>query len=219
MPHGGQLTISTTPVMFTKKDIPATPDGRPGEFIGLAVTDSGTGMTNEVLAHIFEPFFTTKGPGKGTGLGLAVIHGIVKQHYGWIHVASQVGQGSTFTVYLPACGTPEQAASGTLDETTPPSKGNGERILVVEDEAEVRNLTARVLQNAGYEVAVAKNAHHTEITRRHAFLFAPSGGRDGATHPPQEDHADDRRQVNDRDDCLQHRAANGQAQNVVHQPQ
>jgi PAS domain S-box-containing protein len=160
MPQGGQITISTTPVTFTTEDLSAASDGRPGEFISIAVTDSGTGMTNEVLAHIFEPFFTTKGPGKGTGLGLAVIHGIVKQHNGWIHVASQVGQGSTFTVYLPVCFSPEQAASDTLDERTPPTKGYGERILVVEDEAEVRNLTARVLRKAGYEVAVAKNAHH-----------------------------------------------------------
>ena len=163
MPHGGQLTIATDKVTLTERDLIAFADGRPGEFIRLTVTDTGSGMTPEILTHIFEPFFTTKGPNKGTGLGLAVIYGIVKQHNGWIHVETQVGRGATFAIYLPAhLAGPEETAPVNSSATMPPPQGHGEYILVVEDQAEVRHLSVRVLREAGYHVVTAKTAQSAQ---------------------------------------------------------
>jgi CheY-like chemotaxis protein len=118
-------------------------------------------MSDEVMSHLFEPFFTTKGLGKGTGLGLAVIYGIVKQHGGWINAYSQLGIGTTFKVYFPAYhGEGDAQPSRTQGEAVPAEevRGKGERILLVEDEAGVRNLATQVLQASGYRVTACASA-------------------------------------------------------------
>ena len=149
MPTGGTLTIATRNV--PPDDGPAGPPR--GKSVELAVTDTGTGMTDEVRARLFEPFFTTKGPGQGTGLGLAVVHGIVAQSGGRILVESQPGQGTTFRILLPVTEEPAED-----DEPTPDHKAadrGTETVLVVEDENGVRALTARILRTAGYTVLEA----------------------------------------------------------------
>ena len=110
MPRGGQLAIAAEAVRLDEAQARQFPDGRAGEFACLSVSDNGSGIAPEHLPHIFEPFFTTKEPGKGTGLGLATVHGIVKQHQGWIEVASQPGAGATFRIFLPAIAAPAPSA-------------------------------------------------------------------------------------------------------------
>ncbi len=158
MPHGGRLSIHTDVVEFDEQDASVVLDARPGRYVCLAVSDTGVGMSKEVMERIFEPFFSTKGLGKGTGLGLSVIYGIAQQHQGWINVYSQEGHGSTFRLYLPAC--PAEVSAPAAPAMTPelPPRGHGERILLVEDEPEVRNLALRILKAAGYEVRVAGRA-------------------------------------------------------------
>jgi PAS domain S-box-containing protein len=170
MPQGGRLTIRTANVTFGPTEAAAQAEVHSGEFISLSITDTGQGMTPEVLEHIFEPFFSTKGVGQGTGLGLSVIYGIVKQNNGWVNVYSQPGQGATFTLHLPAYlgvepVTPPDAVR--LEQQVP--RGRGEHILLVEDEPEVRNLAAHVLQAFGYVLTVAESA-----AAARAVLAAPA---------------------------------------------
>ncbi len=110
MPEGGTLTIETRGVYLTEESVPPHGSLHPGDYVRLAVTDSGMGMDKATQAQIFEPFFTTKGPEKGTGLGLSTVYGIVKQSGGHIAVQSELGTGSTFTIYLPAVAPRERAA-------------------------------------------------------------------------------------------------------------
>ncbi|MCS6865621.1 MAG: PAS domain S-box protein [Gemmataceae bacterium] len=154
MPTGGRITIETRNVVFTADNLPDDPDVRPGRYVQLTVADTGIGMTEEVKAKIFEPFFTTKGPGKGTGLGLAVVHGAVKLNGGHISVTSTLGVGTTFTIWFPAA-----------EHLPPPSslihkksRGN-ETILLVEDEDAVRTIAQIGLENQGYKVVTAHDAH------------------------------------------------------------
>ena len=124
-----------------------------GRFVRLVVSDNGIGMDEESQRHIFEPFFTTKEVGKGTGLGLATVYGIVQQHQGWIEVESAPGEGASFSVYLPRC---EVDVSGEREESVPRRGLRGdETVLVVEDEQSVRDLMCRVLEGYGYSVASA----------------------------------------------------------------
>jgi signal transduction histidine kinase len=113
MPKGGRLTISTTQVELEEDYARTNPEARAGRFVGLSVSDTGCGMDDATLKRIFEPFFTTKDVGKGTGLGLATVHGIVKQHQGWIEVETTPGRGSTFRVLLPAALPPGPAQTAT----------------------------------------------------------------------------------------------------------
>jgi CheY-like chemotaxis protein len=132
----------------------SNPSARAGRFVWLAVSDQGCGMNSELLARIFDPFFTTKDVGKGTGLGLSTIQGIVKQHEGWVEVASQVGQGSTFKVFLPVCqqaAAPPTTASG-VQRDSPSEPGKGETVLIVEGESAVRTLACVALKRRGYQV-------------------------------------------------------------------
>jgi PAS domain S-box-containing protein len=155
MSQGGSLTLATTMVEVPVQPPKPNPDARPGRFVCLSVTDTGCGMDETVLKRIFEPFFTTKEVGKGTGLGLATVYGIVKQHDGWIEVASEVGQGSSFRVYLPVWATPLNAPaipSGAEDMS-----GGLETILLVEDEAALRRLVAVWLRKLGYVILEAGN--------------------------------------------------------------
>jgi PAS domain S-box-containing protein len=153
MPEGGRLTISVEPVEITPATAAQNRDARPGRFLGLSVADTGCGMGPEILSHIFEPFFTTKPVGKGTGLGLATVYGIAKQHEGWVEVRSQPGQGACFRVFIPACATGAGVSSRTPDQEIP--RGGNETILVVEDEPAVRDFVVEVLDANGYRTVVA----------------------------------------------------------------
>jgi len=154
MPKGGKLIIRTVNVRLDEKTAPQISTSLvPGDYVMLSVTDTGAGMDEETKAHIFEPFFTTKGPGKGTGLGLATVYGIVRQTGGGIAVETQPGKGSTFRIYLPMVTAP-------LDYTKTPSapvekSDNFETVLVVEDEEIVRELVCAVLEDQGYNVMCA----------------------------------------------------------------
>jgi len=153
IPEGGRLVVDTELVEITAED--ANETRRPGKFVCLLVSDTGHGMDAPTLKRIFEPFFTTKDVGKGTGLGLATVYGIVKQHGGWVEVESTLGRGSTFRVYLPAmAGTHRLNASFA----TPDVRGGKERILIVEDDPAVREVSAMCLEQVGYEVTVTSNA-------------------------------------------------------------
>jgi PAS domain S-box-containing protein len=154
MPKGGQLSIETGAVELTYEYCRQHPGSRPGRYVRLIVRDTGSGMPPDVVARLFEPFFTTKEAGKGTGLGLAMVFGIIKQSDGYIEVESEVGKGSAFIVYLPAVG-----GSQTDDEDAPSpsrvSSSGRETILLVEDEEDVRRLSKRALESFGYRVLEA----------------------------------------------------------------
>ena len=157
MPDGGTLTITTANVSGPGVTA-AADEGLPagGPLVALAVADTGIGMDEQVMARLFEPFFTTKELGRGTGLGLATVYGIVRQSGGHIQVSSRPGEGSSFTVYLPRAETPRQptAAAGPAA----PAPGGSETVLVAEDEEAVRHLVGRVLRGRGYRVLEAANA-------------------------------------------------------------
>ncbi len=151
MPGGGRLSIVTETAVFRKDDPLAPPGARPGSFVRIIVSDSGSGMDAHVLSKIFDPFFTTKTTGQGSGLGLSVVYGIVKGHDGFITVSSQPGQGSRFSVFFPASGRPEEltaAAPAAL-------RGRDELLLVVDDEEDFRAFVEEVLQSHGYRVLPA----------------------------------------------------------------
>ena len=155
MPKGGRLTLRTELVELNAQTPPRNAEARPGRFVRLTVADTGCGMDADILKRIFEPFFTTKEVGKGTGLGLATIYGITKQHHGWIEVASVVGQGSSFCVYLPAQAQPPPAAQEAVPAERP--RGGSETIVLVEDQEFVRKMTALSLRRHGYRVLEAIN--------------------------------------------------------------
>jgi CheY-like chemotaxis protein len=153
MPDGGTLTLDTENVVVDEAYARTRADVVPGRYVRLRVSDTGVGMTPEVAARAFEPFFTTKDKGRGTGLGLATIHGIVTQAGGTIHIDSEPGLGTTFTVLLPTTDAPvpDPARSGR-DVVDP---GGGETILLVEDEPAMLEVTRRILADNGYEVLAA----------------------------------------------------------------
>ncbi|HYG35840.1 MAG TPA: ATP-binding protein [Clostridia bacterium] len=156
MPTGGTITLATERARFTQHHCAWHHEARPGEFIRLTVSDTGCGMEEQTVGKIFEPFFTTKEAGKGTGLGLATVYGIVQQHQGWIEVRSAFGKGSSFHVYLPAVAPGGRPAKPDAEEEKPVPEGN-ETILLVEDEVSVRTLTAMLLRRLGYQVLEAGN--------------------------------------------------------------
>jgi CheY-like chemotaxis protein len=157
MPRGGSLSIGTEFVTVTPEMARSNPESIPGPGVQISVSDTGSGIRPENLERIFEPFFTTKEVGKGTGLGLAVVHGIVRQHRGWIFVESTVSKGTTFRVILPTCEkTPEtiRRKPTTSVQIAPPKL---KTILVVEDEAVVRELARIILERAGYRIIEAED--------------------------------------------------------------
>ena len=158
MPDGGTLTIETGNAVLGVNDLVRHADAAPGEYAVVTVSDTGVGMTPEVQQRIFEPFYTTKERGRGTGLGLAAVYGIVKQLGGNIWVESEPGQGSTFKIYLPRTTAAEAAvpARASRDRTTPPL--GKETILLVEDESGVRSFARTVLVRYGYKVLEAESS-------------------------------------------------------------
>jgi CheY-like chemotaxis protein len=152
-------------------DTPPLRDLSPGEWIRLSVTDTGTGIPPDVLPHIFEPFFTTKQVGKGTGLGLAQVYGIVGAHGGHIDVDSQVGHGTTFAVYLPAL---------SITDDTPQSEqasdlvwGKGQKIMAVEDDVATRQALCDILEDLGYQVLTAHNGKEAQtLMQQHGHQIA-----------------------------------------------
>jgi PAS domain S-box-containing protein len=153
MPGGGKLTIETMNVALEETYMAPKTVVAPGSYVMVAVSDSGTGMDAATQARVFEPFFTTKTPGQGTGWGLATVYGIVKQSGGYVCVQSETGRGTTFKVYLPRVDAPIEAAAP--DPVGTASLRGSEGILLVEDQAEVRNLLRRLLEARGYHVLVA----------------------------------------------------------------
>ncbi len=154
MPDGGKLIVETANIILDEEYAKTHLDARPGAYVRLMVTDTGSGMDKDTLEHIFEPFYTTKRVGEGTGLGLAVVHGIIQQHGGHVRCYSEPGQGTTFKIYFPALVSaedPETKAVGALP------KGGSETILLVDDEAHIVELGRRILSKSGYTVLIAKN--------------------------------------------------------------
>ena len=156
MLKGGRLNISTAAVEIDAAYVQQRLDAREGRFVCLTVTDTGCGMDSQTLSRIFEPFFTTKGVGKGTGLGLATVYGIVKQHRGWIEVDSRPGVGTTFKVFFPVVEAKVEADADRVDET-PVAGGGGEILLLVEDEPLLRELACEILQQHEYQVLAASS--------------------------------------------------------------
>jgi CheY-like chemotaxis protein len=171
MPRGGRITIETAEVQLDETYARTHADIEPGDFVMVAIGDTGQGMDGETRRHLFEPFFTTKEIGKGTGLGLATVYGTVKQLGGDIQVYSEPGQGTTFKLYFPR-------VSGTAapEATEPPDAERAPRtetVLVVEDEEAVRNLTVTMLRNLGHTVLAAANgAEAIAIAESHAGTIA-----------------------------------------------
>src|SRR5205823_5129697 len=151
---GGTLTLATSNAELDDDFVRGHPGSARGNYAVLTVSDTGVGMSREVIARIFEPFFTTKERGHGTGLGLAAVYGIVKQLGGYIGVRSEPGRGSAFTIYLPRTDRP---AERTAEHTTAPAPIGHETVLLVEDESGVRSFARTVLQRHGYRVIEAES--------------------------------------------------------------
>jgi PAS domain S-box-containing protein len=171
MPQGGQLLIETTEAVVAAAAALLNSDAAPGRYVCLRVTDTGSGIPPEILPRIFEPFFTTKEPGKGTGLGLATVFGIVKQHQGWIKLENRPGQGVTFHVFLPASSAPVAELASL--EVERKASGGTETILLVEDELAVRKPTRQILERHGYTVLeAAEGAAALQLWQAHRSAVA-----------------------------------------------
>ena len=167
MPQGGKLTITTTNVEVDEKFVGLHPSIKSGPHVLLSISDTGCGMDKETQSHLFEPFYTTKGPGKGTGLGLATVYGIVKQSEGSVWVHSEIGEGTTIKIYLPRVKDEFEASTPVKTELDTP-KGT-ETILLVEDEPSVRKLVRHILEKQGYSVLEASTgALALKVIEKHA---------------------------------------------------
>jgi two-component system cell cycle sensor histidine kinase/response regulator CckA len=157
MTEGGQLSIVTAAVELDERKASLHPEARPGSFVCISIEDTGCGMDPATVNRIFEPFFSTKPVGKGSGMGLAMVYGIVKQHDGWIRVNSRVGKGTTFHIYLPVCR--ELSETVTATSSPFPVKGGTESVLIVEDNSELCAMASEVLASAGYRVFRANSGN------------------------------------------------------------
>jgi len=155
MPNGGRLTLETANVSFDQKSVGRDPELKPGDYVMLAISDTGTGMTAEVKTRVFEPFFSTKDAGEGTGLGLSTCYGIIKQSGGHISVYSEPALGTTFKIYLPQVERQTKIPTQRLDSPSLP-RGT-ETILLVEDDPALRDMAASLLRRLGYTVLPAAN--------------------------------------------------------------
>jgi len=183
MPRGGKFIVATSVKSFDDSAVVLNPEARSGEFVCLTVCDTGCGIDPITLNRIFEPFFTTKEVGKGTGLGLATVYGIVKQHQGWIEVESSPNAGTTFQIYFPST---IKVAQPRLTGTTSAEevRGGNETILVVEDEPSLRDLVTEILNSYGYRVIAAPSGaealkvweqHHDDIDMLLTDMVMPEG--------------------------------------------
>lgn len=173
LPEGGNITIETTNVLVNSKYRKTYPLAKEGEFVLLSISDDGTGMTKQTQENLFEPFFTTKSIGKGTGLGLATVYGIVKQHNGNIQVYSKLGKGSVFKIYFPIV---KRIANGIPSNLADEAIGGTETILIAEDDDKVRDLTQKMLVAAGYTIIAARDGNEAinllqEYPGKIDFLF------------------------------------------------
>ena len=168
MPNGGTFTISTDRITLQPSDASLIAEGRQGHFIRIALSDIGCGISRDVIPHIFEPFYSTKGLGQGTGLGLAMAYGVIKQHQGWINVYSEPGHGTTFKIYLPAQSAPATAAKPILSAAA--ADLTNKRILLVEDESSISDYASRILTQHGYDVRAVSGVREAleVITEEHA---------------------------------------------------
>jgi signal transduction histidine kinase/CheY-like chemotaxis protein/HAMP domain-containing protein len=184
MPGGGTLTIRVDECWVGPEYLEHHPEARIGHFVRLQVSDTGCGMSDKIRARIFEPFFTTKEPGKGTGLGLATVFGIVKQHAGWIEVSSEVGRGTTFTIFFPASDELSIETAAAPVVAAPVAAGGSETVLVVEDEVVLREMARDFLKDAGYRILEARSGrealqvwseHRSEIDLLLTDMKMPEG--------------------------------------------
>ena len=170
MPEGGKLKIQTANVVLDQAYTRNHPGSKAGDYVMLTVTDTGTGMDTGTLAHMFEPFFTTKERGKGTGLGLATVYGIVKQSDGYISVESSPGRGSSFEIYLPRYEGQPEAEAQPIDN--PENLRGSASILLAEDSESLRKLAQSNLESAGFHVLSAKSGEEAlEIAKQHGSTF------------------------------------------------
>jgi CheY-like chemotaxis protein len=166
IPEGGRLVVETEDVYLEEEYVRQNPYMKTGRYALLTVSDTGVGMDEKTRERVFEPFFTTKGPDKGTGLGLAMVYGIVKQHGGFIHLYSEPGKGTAFKVYFPAVKAQSDAVPAKSGEEI--LRGGKETILLAEDEESIRSFIERTLKELGYAVLVARNGEEAiEIFRQH----------------------------------------------------
>jgi CheY-like chemotaxis protein len=172
MPAGGTLTIETRNVELDSSYVRARPGVATGRHVLLAVSDTGVGMDEDVRAHLFEPFFTTKEPGQGTGLGLATVHGIVRQSGGHVWAYSEVGKGSSIKIYVPAVGEAAERLPPKVSDTDGLPAGT-ETVLVAEDDDAVRAVTVEALRRVGYTVLAAPSGEEA---------LALAGSHDGEVH-------------------------------------
>jgi len=172
MPNGGNLTVDLKNSVLDDQYVAMNLQAKAGRYVNITVTDTGTGMSPAVVDKIFEPFFTTKELNKGTGLGLSTVMGIVKSHGGIVNVYSEPGKGTAFNVYLPATELSLEARKEQAKEAGLP-RGNGETILVVDDEASILIITSRTLQAFGYRVLTASDgAEAVAIYAQHRHEIA-----------------------------------------------
>jgi nitrogen-specific signal transduction histidine kinase len=179
MPHGGKLTIETANVYLDEGHAASQADVEPGQYVAISITDTGSGMSRDVLARAFEPFYTTKDIGHGTGLGLSQVYGFVKQSGGNVKIYSEVGHGTTVKIYLPRLHADDGALGVPEKEARAPRSSSGQTVLVVEDEADVRAYTTSILRELGYRVLEAGTvAAALQILRLHPevlLLFTDVG--------------------------------------------
>jgi CheY-like chemotaxis protein len=157
MPQGGRLIIGVETVNLDTAYTETHPQARTGLYVRLRVSDTGAGMDPATLGHLFEPFFTTKDIGKGTGLGLATVYGVVKQHEGWVEANSELGKGSTFDVFFPATNEVPAVAKEEATFTAPVVPGGTEIVLIVEDEQILRSMARDILEGCGYQIIEASS--------------------------------------------------------------
>lgn len=155
MPKGGRLIFGAENVVLDEAITRSNPNAQPGPHVRISVTDTGTGMSPDLLSRIFDPFFTTKAAGKGTGLGLSMVASIIKSHGGIMQVHSEIGEGTAFTIYLPAL--PASTHADSTVPATPPARGHGEMILVIDDEEMVRDIARVVLVSHGFAATVVED--------------------------------------------------------------
>ena len=154
MPDGGELTVATSNVTIDRSDANSLADAEPGEYVCVCVSDTGTGMSKDVIEKAFDPFFTTKPLGEGTGLGLSMVYGFARQSEGFVRIHSEVGEGTTVKIYLPKH-RGDASVMEAIEELPDVQRGDGETVLVVEDEPSVRDLVAEILRDLGYSVLLA----------------------------------------------------------------